>query len=110
MTDQTAPDNADSSSAAMSAPPHVGNLAIEPKISAKAVDVNPAVFGAGLLGAGRFGVAGAFLVVPIVAILLALIDIFGKRYDLVAELPGSDKPADEPVGRGSASASASSSG
>ena len=105
MTDQTAPDNADSSSAAESVPPHVGNLAIEPKISAKAVDVNPAVF-----GAGRFGVAGAFLVVPVVAILLALLDVFGKRYDLVAELPGSDKPADEPVGRGSASASASSSG
>ncbi|HEX7538336.1 MAG TPA: AI-2E family transporter [Dermatophilaceae bacterium] len=89
----------------------VENLTIEPKISAKAVNVNPAVsFGAVLLGAALFGVAGAFLAVPVVAMLLALLDIYGKRYDLVAESPGSDEPAVEPVDRGSASAAASSSG
>jgi len=90
----------------------VENLTIEPKISAKAVDVNPAVsFGAVLLGAALFGVAGAFLAVPVVAMLLALLDIYGKRYDLIAESPGPDKPAAEPpVDRGSASAAASSSG
>ena len=43
----------------------VENFAIEPRISAKAVDVNPAVsFGAVLLGAALFGVASAFLAVP----------------------------------------------
>lgn len=43
----------------------VENLTIEPKISAKAVNVNPAVsFGAVLLGAALFGVAGAFLASP----------------------------------------------
>jgi predicted PurR-regulated permease PerM len=68
----------------------VENLTIEPKISAKAVDVNPAVsFGAVLLGAALFGVAGAFLAVPVVAMLLALGDIYGKRYEIVAEdVPG----------------------
>ncbi len=61
----------------------VENLTIEPKISAKAVDVNPAVsFGAVLLGAALFGVAGAFLAVPVVAMMLALLDIYGKRYEL----------------------------
>lgn len=46
----------------------VENLTIEPKISARAVDVNPAVaFGAVLLGAALFGVAGAFLAVPVAA-------------------------------------------
>ncbi|MGD9957600.1 MAG: AI-2E family transporter [Candidatus Nanopelagicales bacterium] len=64
----------------------VENLTIEPKISAKAVDVNPAVsFGAVLLGAALFGVAGAFLAVPVVAMLLALLDIYGKRYELAVD-------------------------
>jgi predicted PurR-regulated permease PerM len=64
----------------------VENLTIEPKISAKAVDVNPAVsFGAVLLGAALFGVAGAFLAVPVVAMMLALLDIYGKRYDLATD-------------------------
>jgi predicted PurR-regulated permease PerM len=62
----------------------VENLTIEPKISAKAVDVNPAVaFGAVLLGAALFGVAGAFLAVPVAAMLLALLDIYGNRYELL---------------------------
>ena len=60
--------------------------------------------------AALFGVAGAFLAVPVVALLLALLDIYGKRYDLVAESPGPDKPDDEPpADRDSASAGASTS-
>jgi predicted PurR-regulated permease PerM len=71
----------------------VENLTIEPKISAKAVDVNPAVsFGAVLLGAALFGVAGAFLAVPVVAMMLALLDIYGKRYELVSASEGLDVP------------------
>jgi predicted PurR-regulated permease PerM len=88
----------------------VENLTIEPKISAKAVNVHPAVsFGAVLLGAALFGVAGAFLAVPVVAMLLALMDIYGKRYDLVSDSPGSDQPADEPEDGGSSSVAARSS-
>jgi predicted PurR-regulated permease PerM len=50
------------------------------------VDVNPAVaFGAVLLGAALFGVAGAFLAIPVTAMLLALLDIYVKRYDVVAD-------------------------
>ena len=65
----------------------IENLTIEPKISAKAVDVNPAVsFGAVLLGAALFGVAGAFLAVPVVAMLLALLNIYGHRYDLLPQI------------------------
>ncbi len=48
--------------------------------------MNPAVsFGAVLLGAALFGVAGAFLAVPVVAMLLALVDIYAKRYDLESQ-------------------------
>jgi predicted PurR-regulated permease PerM len=71
------------------------------------VDVNPAVsFGAVLLGAALFGVAGAFLAVPVVAMMLALLDIYGKRYELASELidsdtgagPSVEAPAEEPSG------------
>ena len=71
----------------------VENLTIEPRISAKAVDVNPAVsFGAVLLGAALFGVAGAFLAVPVVAMMLALLDIYGKRYELATDGDLDDVP------------------
>ena len=70
------------------------NLTIEPRISARAVDVNPAVsFGAVLLGTALFGIAGAFLAVPVVAMLLALISIYGRRYDQNAE---NESPRDVP--------------
>jgi predicted PurR-regulated permease PerM len=69
----------------------VENLTIEPRISAKAVDVNPAVsFGAVLLGAALFGVAGAFLAVPVVAMLLAMLGIYGRRYELASDLREDD--------------------
>ena len=71
----------------------VENLTIEPRISARAVNVNPAVsFGAVLLGAALFGVAGAFLAVPVAAMLLSLLDIYGKRFDLLPELEPAASP------------------
>jgi predicted PurR-regulated permease PerM len=71
----------------------VENLTIEPKISARAVDVNPAVsFGAVLLGTALFGIAGAFLAVPVAAMLLSLLGIYGKRYELAAESAVSESP------------------
>jgi len=70
------------------------NLTIEPRISARAVDVNPAVsFGAVLLGTALFGIAGAFLAVPVVAMLLALLSIYGRRYD---PIPVNEAPSDIP--------------
>jgi len=65
----------------------VENLTIEPKISARAVNVNPAVaFGSVLLGAALFGVAGAFLAVPVTAMMLSLLNIYGNRYELSSEV------------------------
>jgi len=53
------------------------------------VNVNPAVaFGSVLIGASLFGVAGAFLAIPVTAMLLSLLDIYGKRYTLIPELRG----------------------
>lgn len=74
----------------------VENITFEPRISARAVDVNPAVaFGSVLLGAALFGVAGAFLAVPVTAMMLALLDIYGNRYELSKEVtttPGQSEP------------------
>jgi predicted PurR-regulated permease PerM len=67
----------------------VENLTIEPRISAKAVDVNPAVaFAAVMLGAALFGVAGAFLAVPVVAMALAVVETYVHRYELVGGIGG----------------------
>ena len=68
----------------------VENVTIEPRMNARAVSVHPAVaFGSVLLGAALFGVAGAFLAVPITAMLIALAEARRKRYDLLPEVDGS---------------------
>lgn len=65
----------------------VENLTIEPRISARAVDVHPAVaFAVVMLGGSLFGAAGALLAIPVSAMLLSLMDIYQTRYDLVPEL------------------------
>lgn len=63
----------------------IENVTIEPRISARAVDLHPAVsFVAALLGASLFGVAGALLGVPIAATIMALFDIYSQRYEVSA--------------------------
>ena len=65
----------------------IENLTIEPRISAAAVDVHPAVsFAAVLFGASLFGVAGAFVAVPVAAMMLTLFDIYTRTYDVLPHL------------------------
>ncbi|WP_425955331.1 AI-2E family transporter [Xylanimonas sp. McL0601] len=65
----------------------VENLTIEPRISSRAVNVHPAVsFASVILGTAMFGVAGALLAIPVVAMLLALLELYRTRYELVPEL------------------------
>ena len=71
----------------------VENLTIEPRISARAVNVHPAVsFGSVILGTAMFGIAGALLAIPVVAMLLSLLDLYRTRYELV---PGLDLGEDD---------------
>lgn len=76
----------------------VENLTFEPRISARAVNVHPAVaFGSVMLGAALFGVSGAFLAVPVTAMLLALLEIYAKRHELAEESalkPDAPRPLD----------------
>lgn len=65
----------------------VENLTLEPRISARATDVHPAVAFVGvLLGTALFGVAGALLAIPVVAVILSLVSAYVRRHELVAEL------------------------
>ena len=69
----------------------VENLTIEPRISARAVDVHPAVsFASVILGTAMFGVAGALLAIPVAAMLLSLLDLYRTRYELLPELAVDD--------------------
>ncbi|QIM20002.1 AI-2E family transporter [Phycicoccus sp. HDW14] len=84
----------------------VENLTIEPRISAKAVDVHPAVsFGAALLGAQLFGLSGALMGVPLAATIMAMLEIYQRRHEVSAETeervaalvaPRVDPEAEEP--------------
>ena len=80
----------------------VENLTLEPRISAKATDVHPAVaFISVLLGSALFGVAGAVLAVPVTAMLLSLVAIYVQRHELIPGLartaPEAAEAADEPI-------------
>lgn len=69
----------------------VENLTFEPRLSARAVNVHPAVsFASAILGLSLFGIAGALLAIPVVAMMLSLLDIYRTRYEL---LPGLADPA-----------------
>jgi predicted PurR-regulated permease PerM len=72
----------------------VENLTIEPRISARAVNVHPAVsFASVILGTAMFGIAGALLAIPIVAMLLSLLDLYRTRYDILPSLAIDDDGA-----------------
>jgi len=65
----------------------IENVTIEPRISADAVDVHPAVsFAAVMFGAALFGVGGAFVAVPIAALILALFEIYSRKYELLPQI------------------------
>ena len=65
----------------------VENLTIEPRISARAVDVHPAVaFASVMLGTALFGVAGALLAIPVTRHDHHPGRAHQKRYDLRPDL------------------------
>lgn len=64
----------------------VENLLFEPRISGQAVGVHPAVsFGAVLLGTAVLGISGAFIAVPVAALLVALLELYARQYEVLPE-------------------------
>ncbi|MFE5306999.1 AI-2E family transporter [Isoptericola sp. NPDC056605] len=77
----------------------VENLIFSPKVSARALEMNPAVSFVGVLGFGAvFGALGAFLALPILATVQALGNTYLQRHELVDSTLLHDP--DEPSGRG----------
>jgi len=62
----------------------VENLIFSPRVSARALEMNPAVSFVGVLGFGAvFGALGAFLALPILATVQALGNTYLQRHELV---------------------------
>lgn len=75
----------------------VENYILQPRVTAKTVDIHPAVaFGSVIVGAALFGAAGALVSVPVVAVIQALVQTYTHRYELVDELPAEPEPEPEP--------------
>jgi predicted PurR-regulated permease PerM len=76
------------------------NYVFTPKISRRTMDVHPAVaLGSVIAGAALFGAIGALIGIPVAAVLLAILDTFRQRHQLVPELAqlqaGDDDDEDE---------------
>lgn len=65
----------------------VENYVLGPRISKATMDLHPAItLAAVFLGAALMGPIGAVIGIPIAAALMAVLDTYGHRYDLVPEL------------------------
>lgn len=65
----------------------IENYLISPKLSTLTMDIHPAVaFGSVIVFANLFGAVGAVVSVPIAAALVALLDTYGKRNELIPAL------------------------
>ena len=69
----------------------IENYLLSPRLSKITMDIHPAIaFGSVIVFANLFGVVGAFVSVPIAAAMVALLDTYGKRYELISELEDSN--------------------
>lgn len=59
------------------------NYGLQPKLTAKAVDIHPAVaFGSVIVGTALLGAVGALIAIPAVATLQAFLGAYVRRYDV----------------------------
>jgi predicted PurR-regulated permease PerM len=65
----------------------IENYVLTPRVSRRTMDVHPAIaLAAVFVGAAFFGPIGALIGIPLVAAVTAVIDTYGRRYELVPEL------------------------
>ena len=70
----------------------IENYLLSPRLSELTMDIHPAVaFGSVIVFANLFGAVGAIVSVPIAAAMVALLDTYGKRYELIPELAEIEK-------------------
>lgn len=64
----------------------VENYILHPRITSRTVSIHPAVaFGSVIVGASLFGAIGALVSVPVVAVIQAIVETYGRRYELVQD-------------------------
>jgi predicted PurR-regulated permease PerM len=72
----------------------VENLILSPRVTQETMQIHAAVaFGAVVVGGTLFGAPGALLAIPIIAIVQAVVDTYGRRYALVPELEAMETEA-----------------
>jgi predicted PurR-regulated permease PerM len=65
----------------------VENYVFSPRVSNRTMNIHPAVaFGAVIVGGALGGAMGALIAIPIVASVQAIIETYGRRYELIPEL------------------------
>lgn len=70
----------------------IENYLLTPRLSRITMDIHPAVaFGSVIVFANLFGAIGAIVSIPVAAALVALLDTYGKRYELIPELAEIEK-------------------
>ena len=76
----------------------VENYVIGPRITARTVQIHPAVaVGAVIAGATLFGAIGALVAIPVAAAVQSLIETYGRRYELVSADAPPETPDTAPV-------------
>lgn len=69
----------------------VENLILTPRITQQTLEVHAAIaFGSVIVGGSLYGATGALLAIPVVAVVLAVMETYGRRYELVPELEPSN--------------------
>ena len=69
----------------------IENYVLGPRVSRATMDLHPALALASVfIGAEVFGPIGALIGIALAAALLAVVDTYGKRYELVPELAVSE--------------------
>ena len=65
----------------------IENYLFTPRISNRTMNIHPAVaFGAVIMGGALGGALGALIAIPIVASIQAIIETYGRRYELIPEI------------------------
>ena len=69
----------------------VENYLFSPRISNRTMNIHPAVaFGAVIVGAALGGAMGALIAIPIVASIQAIVETYGRRYEIIPEMAHHD--------------------
>lgn len=74
----------------------IENLILTPRVTQQTLEVHAAIaFGSVIVGGALFGATGALLAIPVVAIVIAIADTYGRRYQLISEVSEPAVPADQ---------------